>query len=52
MTKKSYIHPVMTVVRLQHPSALLTISNTEVIGLDDSNDLALDENGEIPGDAW
>lgn len=42
----------MTVVRLQHPSALLTISNTEVIGLDDSTDLILDENGETPGNAW
>ena len=52
MTKKTYIQPVMTVLQLQHQRALLTISNTEVIGLDDSNDLALDENGEIPGDAW
>jgi hypothetical protein len=52
MTKKTYIHPVMTVVRLQHPSALLTISNTEVQGLDNLDDLILDENGETPGNAW
>ena len=52
MTKKTYIQPVMTVVRLQQPHILLTISDTEVIGLDDSTDLILDENGEIPGNAW
>ena len=52
MTKKTYIQPVMTVLQLQHPSALLTLSDTEVIGLDDPNDLALDENGETPGNAW
>lgn len=52
MTKKTYIQPVMTVVRLQQPHILLTISNTEVQGLDNPNDLALDENGETPGNAW
>ena len=52
MIKKTYIHPVMTVVRLQHPSALLTISGTQTQGLDDPNDLILDDNGEIPGNAW
>ena len=52
MTKKTYIHPVMTVVRLQQPHILLTISDTEVIGLDDPTDLILDDNGEIPDNAW
>ena len=52
MTKKTYIHPVMTVVRLQHPSVLLIISNTETQGLDDPNDLYLDDNGETPDNAW
>ena len=52
MTKKTYIHPVMTVLQLQHQRALLTISDTEVIGLDDPTDLILDENGETPGNAW
>ncbi len=52
MTKKTYIQPVMTVVQLQHQSALLTISGTQAQGLDNPNDLILDENGQIPGNAW
>ncbi len=52
MIKKTYIQPVMTVVRLQNQSALLTISGTQTQGLDDPNDLILDDNGEIPGNAW
>lgn len=52
MTKKTYIQPVMTVVQLQHQSALLTISGTEAQGLDNPNDLILDENGETPTNAW
>ncbi len=52
MTKKTYIQPVMTVVQLQHQSALLTISGTEAQGLDNPNDLILDVNGEPPINAW
>ena len=53
MTKKTYIQPVMTVVWLQQPNILLTISNTEAQGLDDDpDDLILDEDGEDPDNAW
>ena len=52
MIKKTYIQPVMTVVRLQQPHILLTISNTEVQGLDDPNDLILDDNGGDQINAW
>ena len=52
MTKKTYIQPVMTVVRLQNQSALLIISGTQAKGLDDPNDLIFDDNGQTPGNAW
>ena len=52
MTKKTYIQPVMTVVRLQNQSALLTISGTKTKGLDNPNDLILDDNGQTPDNAW
>ena len=50
MTKKEYMQPTMTVVKIQH-SQMLCISDAKANGLGD-DDLGYDKNGGNQGDAW
>ena len=50
MTKKEYMQPTMTVVKIQH-SQMLCISDAKANGLG-SDGLDYDKNGGNQGNAW
>ena len=48
--KKEYIHPSISIVRLQHLHHLLIVSKVNTSG--DDVDLDYDKNGGNQGNAW
>ena len=54
MIKKNYMKPTMKVVEIKYQSHILAGSGKSVktSGLDDEDDLLLDDSGSDPGNAW
>ena len=52
MTKKTYIQPSFSSVRLQHRHRLLSLSDVKTTSASDDVDLDYDKNGGNQGEAW
>ena len=52
MTKKTYIQPSFSIVRLQHRQHLLNVSGVKTTSASDDVDLDYDKNGGDQGYAW
>ena len=50
--KKTYIHPSISIVRLQHHHHLLSVSGVTTSSASDDVDLNYDKNGGYQGNAW
>ena len=52
MTKKTYNHPSINIIRLQHRYHLLKVSGVTTTSTNNDVDLEYDKNGGDQGDAW
>jgi hypothetical protein len=52
MTKKTYIQPSFSIVRLQHRHHLLSVSGVTTTSASSDVDLGYDKNGGNQGEAW